>query len=138
MELMAVDVFKDILPSILMTKKDCLIDDNEKDYVPFIVNKALSFHYDCILHSNNMNMYPELDKKLQFHYYINSIRSYKRPFTKWLKRKTISDLEILKEYYDCSNEKAKEILTVLTKDHLVEIRSRLDKGGFDAGHKRTY
>lgn len=130
-----IDIFKDIIPSILQTKKDVLVD--EKDYVPFVVNKALSHHYDCILHANQMNMYPNLDKRLQFQYYLNSIRSYKRPYQKWLKRETIADLELVKEYYNFSTEKAKEALTVLTEDQLDIIRKKLDRGGPNARYKRT-
>lgn len=129
------DLFKDIIPSILQTKKDVLID--EKDYVPFVINKALSQHYDCILHANQMNMYPNLDKRLQYQYYLNSIRSYKRPYQKWLKRETIADLELVKEYYNFSTEKAKEALTVLTDDQLDIIRKKLDRGGPNARYKRT-
>ena len=129
------DLFKEVIPSILQTKKDVLID--EKDYVPFVVNKALSHHYDCILYANQMNMYPNLDKKLQYQYYLNSIRSYKRPYQKWLKRETIADLELVKEYYNFSTEKAKEALTVLTDDQLDIIRKKLDRGGPNARYKRT-
>lgn len=130
------DIFKDIIPSILQTKKDVLVD--EKDYIPFIVNKAISQHYDCILYANQMNMYPNIDKRLQYQFYLNSIRPYKRPYQKWLKRETAADLEIVKEYYNFSTEKAKEALTVLTKDQLNIIKQKLDKGGSDVGFKRTY
>jgi hypothetical protein len=129
------DLFKDILPSILQTKKDVLVD--EKEYVPFLINKALSQHYDCILYVNQMNMNPDLDKKLQYQFYLNSIRSYKRPFQKWLKREAIADLDLVKEYYNFSTEKAKEALIILTKDQLNIIRQKLDKGGSDVGFKRT-
>ena len=129
------DLFKDIVPSILQNKNFVL--DNERDYVPFVVNRALSFHYDCVLQANEMNMWPNLDEKLQYDYYLNSIRSYKRPFQKWLKRETISELELIQEYYNCSLEKAKEYLTVLTKDQLNTIRKRLFKGGFDDKHRQT-
>lgn len=129
------DLFKDIIPSILVTKKNVI--DDEKDYVPFIVNKALSFHYDCIMHVNQMNMHPNLDKTLQYQYYLNSIRSYKRPFQKWLKKETIADLELIKQYYSCSTEKAKEALSILTADQIDIIRKKLDRGGIDVKHKRS-
>lgn len=129
------DLFKDIIPSILVTKKNVI--DDEKDYVPFIVNKALSFHYDCIMHVNQMNMHPNLDKTLQYQYYLNSIRSYKRPFQKWLKKETIADLELIKQYYFCSTEKAKEALSILTADQIDIIRKKLDRGGIDVKHKRS-
>lgn len=130
------DLFKDIIPSILQTKNNCLVD--EKDYVPFIVNKALSFHYDCVLYANQMNMLPHADRVLQYQYYLNSVRPYKRRFQKWIKRETIDDLEAVKEYYQYSNERAKEVLSILTPDHLETIKSILDKGGLNAKPKRSH
>lgn len=129
------DLFKDIIPSILQNKKNVLED--EKEYAPYIVNKALSFHKDCILNANEMNKRPNLDPLLQYHYLLNTIRGYKRPYQKWLKRETIDDLETLKEYYNCSSEKAKEILSVLSNDQIIEIRKRLNKGGLNDKSRRT-
>lgn len=130
------DLFKDIIPSILQTKKDCLVD--EKDYVPFVVNKALSFHYDCIMYANQMNMLSNIDPSLQYHFYLNSIRSYKRPFQKWHKRETNENLSLVKEYYKYSNEKAKDALRVLSDADISEIKKLLNKGGMsNARPKRS-
>ena len=84
------DLFKEIIPSILQNKKNVL--ENEKDYHGFVVNRALSFHYDCVLQANEMNQYPGLPATLQYQYLLNTIRGYKRPFRKWEKRETIDDL----------------------------------------------
>ena len=70
------DLFKDIIPSILQTKKNVLED--EKDYSAFVINKALSFHYDCVLQANEMNKFPSLPGTLQYHYLLNSIREIGR------------------------------------------------------------
>jgi hypothetical protein len=121
------DLFKDIIPSILQTKKNVL--DNEKDYNAFVVNRALSFHYDCILQCNEMNRYPNLPGSMQYSFLLNSIRGYKRPFRKWEKRETIENLEAVKEYYNYSNEKAKEALVLLNAAQLEKIRKAIDKGG---------
>lgn len=128
------ELFKDIIPSILQTKEDCLVD--EKDYKPFLVNKALSFHYDCIMYANQMNLNTNLDPYLQFHYYLNTIRPYKRPYQKWLKREKIEDLAVIKEHYKYSNEKAKDALSVLSNVQINEIRKRVDKGGLNVKSKR--
>lgn len=121
------DLFKDIVPAILQTKKPVL--DDEKDYNAYIVNKALSFHYDCILYANCMNMNAHLDPKLQFDFLINTIRSYKRPFQKWLKKETIDNIELVKEYFDYSEDKARHALTILSDADLEQIRISIDKGG---------
>jgi hypothetical protein len=129
------DLFKEIIPSILQTKKNVV--ENEKDYIPFVVNKALSFHYDCVLIANQMNFLPNTDGILQYHYLLNKVRGYKRPFQKWHKRETIEDLDAIKEYYNYSNDKAKEALTVLSNDQINDIKSKLNKGGLNDKHKRT-
>ena len=100
------DLFKDIIPSILHNKKNVL--DDEKDYHAFVVNRALSFHYDCVLQANEMNKNPGLSGNMQYQYLLNTVRGYKRPFRKWEKRETIDDLDAVKEYYNYSNEKARE------------------------------
>ena len=123
------DLFKETIPSILQTKKHVITAENEGDYVPFVVNKAISFHQDCIFEVNVMNLMPNTDKLLQYHYLINRLRGYKRPFQKWLKRESIDDLACIKEYYGYSNEKAKDALRILNDEQLAEIRKRTDKGG---------
>lgn len=131
------DLFKDIIPSLLHTKKDFSKDENfEKSFPAFVVNRALSFHYDCILQVNAMNRYPNLPGTMQYHFLLNSIRGYKRPFRKWEKRETIEDLEAVKEYYNYSNEKAKEALVLLNATQLEEIRKELSKGGINDSKPR--
>lgn len=123
------DIFKDIIPAILVTKEPVLTE--EKDYKPYIVNRTLSFHRDCIFYVNQMNMHGNLDAKMQFDYYINTIRPYKRPFQKWLKRDALENIELIKEYFDFSEEKAKDALRILSDADLEKIRKNSDKGGAD-------
>ena len=130
-----IDIFKDIIPSILQTKKNVL--ENESDYNSFVVNKALSFHRDCVLYANEMNKVPNLDSKLQYLFLINIIRGYKRPYQKWLKRETMSDLDAIKEYYNYSNSKAREAMLVLSSNQIIEIKKVLNKGGLNDKSRRT-
>lgn len=125
------DLFKDIVPSILQTKKTVVTEENEGDYNPFVINKALSFHRDCVLFANEMNKLPNAEALLQYHYLLNRIRGYKRPFQKWYKKETVENLRLVKEYYKYSTEKAKDALLILSDDHLNEIKKELDKGGLD-------
>lgn len=128
------DLFKDIIPSILQTKKNVL--ENEKDYSAFVVNRAISFHYDCVMQANEMNKYPNLPANLQYHFLLNSVRGYKRPFRKWEKRETIDNLDAVKEYYNYSNEKAKEALVLLNATQLEQIKKELNKGGINDSKPR--
>jgi len=124
------DLFKEIVPSILQTKKNPFKDDLDyKDYVPFVVNRALSFHQDCVLYANELNLSPGMDKDMQYHFYLNTIRSMKRKFQPWQKTSTDKNIEAVKTYFGYSNEKAKEALRILTEEQIAEIIIKTDKGG---------
>ena len=121
------DIFKEIIPSILQNKTSVITQDNEKDYVPFVVNRAMSHHYDCVIQANQMNMLAHTDKLLQYHYFLNSIRPYKRPFKKWHKKETVESLNVIKEYYRCSDEKAREISVILSEVQIDELKKLVGK-----------
>jgi len=123
------ELFKDIIPSILQTKKPVITAENENDYVPFICNRALSYHYDTVLYAQEMNMFPGGDKLMAYKYYLHSIRAYKRPFRKWHKREVPENLQIVKDYYNLSDEKAAEALMILSDDQISELKRRMDPGG---------
>lgn len=124
------DLFKEIVPSILQTKVNYLRDDVDlKEYSPFMVNRALSYHMDCVLYANEMNKHHSIDKDIQYQYLLNSIRPVKRKFQPWQKSSTDKDLECIKEYFGYSNQKAKEALILLSAEQIAEIKIRTDKGG---------
>lgn len=123
------DIFKDILPSILQTKKNVLT--NPKDYVPYVVNKALSFHYDCVMFANHMNQLPNIPSDIQYAFYLNTVRSYKRPFQKWHKLEKNEAVEAIKEYYGYSTDKARATLEILSDEQIEIIKKNLYKGGLN-------
>jgi hypothetical protein len=124
------DLFKEIIPSILQTKKSVIHDDiDAKDYTSFVVNRALSYHMDCVLYANEMNLHPELEKDLQYSYLLNTIRPMKRKFQPWQKSEVDKNIESVKTYFGYSNQKAKEALRILNDDQIAEIKRRTDKGG---------
>jgi len=112
--------------------KDVMKNDPfaEKDYIPFLVNRGLSFFQDTVIQVNEMNRNHFLDNKLQFDYLINNIRPRKR-WSKWLKPEKIDNLELVKLYFGFGNEKAKDALEVLTNEDIEEIKSKLAKGGVE-------
>ncbi len=117
---------KDWLNSINFTKED--LSEYIKEYPPYIVNKCLSGHIDSILFANEMNMNHQLDKDMQYSFFLNSLRKRKR-FSPWLRKDKITDLECIKSYYGYSNEKASQALKILTKEQINFIKKRLDIGG---------
>ena len=111
--------------------KDNLIDedpDMEKQYPSYIVNRCLSGHIDSILFANEMNMRPNLSKKLQYDFFLNSLRKRKR-YSPWIRKEQLENLDLVKSYYGYSNAKAEQILKILTKEQLNFIKSKLDIGG---------
>ena len=117
------------LNSINYTKQDIMHDDiAEKSYNAFVVNRTLSYFQDTIFFANEMNRHHHLDKKLQFHFLINIVRKRKR-FSKWDKPELVSDIDVVKEYYGYSNEKARQALTLLSPSQIEEIRKKVSKGG---------
>ena len=123
---------KDYLSAINETKKPLLDTDDfdwERKFPPFVINKCLAQHYDTIMHANEMNGYHFLPKKMQFDYLLNSIRERRRFGGKWLNKTKVKDLEVVKEYYGYSNEKAKTALDILTDEQISAIKRKLYKGG---------
>ncbi len=114
---------------ITFGKKDVMVDpDMEKKYVPFMVNRSLSYFPDTVYMANEMNRYHHLDSKLQFQFLLNIVRKRKR-FSKWVKPETDNSVDVIKEYYGYSNEKAIQILPLLSTDQLNIIKNKVNKGG---------
>jgi hypothetical protein len=119
----------DFVNEINYGKKDIMVDDvTEKGYLPFMTNRSLSYFPDTVASANLMNQYHHLDNKLQYHFLLNIVRKRKR-FSKWDKPETHTDLEVVKEYYGYSNEKARSALTLLSPDDLEKIKEKVFKGG---------
>ena len=121
---------KDWLNSINSTKKNLVEEDPDciKKYPPYIINRCLSGHLDCIMYVNEMNMHIDLDNQLQYDFYLNTLRSKKR-FAPWIRKEELKNLECIKSYYGYSNEKAKQVLPLLTEEQITTIRNKLEVGG---------
>ena len=121
---------KDWLNSINFTKENLMEEDktSKKDYAPYIINKCLSAHIECILFANEMNMNHSLDKDMQYSFYLNTLRKRKR-FSPWIRKGKVQDLEYVKLYYGYSNDKAIQALKILNKTQLNFIKQRLETGG---------
>jgi len=116
----------DIIKSISSTKKNIL--ENEKDYNAFMVNRGLSYFPDTVIYANEMNKYHHLDTRLQFDFLINIVRKRNR-FSKWNKSIESENINAIKEYYGYSNEKARDVLPLLSDENLKTIRGKIQHGG---------
>jgi len=120
---------KDWLASINHTKKNLIEDiSDESSYNPYVINRCLAGHEDCIFYVNEMNIFPNTSKRMQYSFYLNTLRKRKR-FSPWVKKDSITDLDYVKRYYNYSNEKAIQALKLLTKEQLDLIKLKFEEGG---------
>lgn len=110
-------------------KSNIMVDDiTEKAYSPYMVNRSLSYFHDTVLMANEMNLNHYLDNRLQFDFLINIVRKKKR-FSKWTKVQKNEDVEVIKQYYGYSNNKARQIHSLLTSDQINELKKKVYRGG---------
>ena len=82
---------KDWLNSVNFTKED--LSEDVSSYPPYIINRCLSGHIDCVMYANEMNMHHHLDKDMQYSFYLNTLRKRKR-FSPWLRKDKVKDLDL--------------------------------------------
>lgn len=116
----------DLISSVSHTKVDILED--EKDYNSWLVNRGLSQFPDTVMYANEMNINWNLDARLQYDFYMNTIRARKR-FSKWAKAEKTEDVDLIKRHYGYSDEKARQALRILTPQDLESIRQTRSLGG---------
>ena len=120
----------DYVNQILQGKKQLIVDEStEKEYVPFLTNRGLSQHKDCVLLANEMNLRHHLDKKIQNDFLLNTVRSMKRPFAKWAKSEKDDDISCVKTVYGLSDSKARDAVRLLTKEQLQQLKEETFTGG---------
>lgn len=121
----------DFLNAINSTKEDMFKGrkENDKDYLPFVVNRSLSYFPDTIMYANEMNRYPDLSNQQQFSFLLYSVNKKKR-FSKWAPKESVSeDLDNVCAFYGYSKREAKIVLNILTTEQLNYIREKQNKGG---------
>lgn len=119
------DVFEYV--NQILNGKERLITDSI--YNTYMVNRALSYHYDTVMYANEMNMRHNLPTQMQNDFLFHVVRKKKRTFEKWHKPTSLSDIEVIKETYNVSTEKARDFLLLLNNDTINILKEKLDKGG---------
>lgn len=119
----------DFVNDLTEHKKGLYSDATKKDYVPFMINRALSMHPDTILYADEMNYYRDLDTRLQHDYYFHSVRPRKRFGGKWPKKTSDEMIDIMTVMFGFSYEKARDALKVLTSEQLEELKKKTETGG---------
>lgn len=120
----------DYVNAINFDKQDLFVDPQaEKDYVPFVVNRALSYFPDTVMYANQMNINNLAPKQWQFDFLRHAI-SKRRRYSKWAKKETSTeDMAVVAEYHKYSLQKAAEIVDLFTPEQIEHMRSFINKGG---------
>lgn len=117
----------DYINSINYTKEDLMVDEvSAKAYNAFIINRGLSYFPDTVLFANEMNINNHLQGRMQYDYLLSTVRKNKR-WSKWNKKLESEDVNAVREYYQCNYDRALEILSILTKEQIEDIKK--SKGG---------
>ncbi len=112
----------------LREKKPIELPDWDK-YSAHLTNKAMSLDLDAVLHSNEMNRYPDLPPEAQYQYYLNVIRGRKGHYGKWPKPEADPpEIDNLCAVYHCSRRIARQMAKSLTNEQILHFRN-LSKGG---------
>ena len=100
-----------------------------KSYTKFLLNRTLSYHPDLIAYANEMNVHTDVSNKLHYDYMHHSIDKKRRSKKYWAKSKKYEHLEMVKEYFNYSNQKALSALSVLSDSDIETIENLMNKGG---------
>lgn len=119
----------DYLNDIMLGKKNISDDTFQKDYVPFLINRGLSYQSDCILFANEMNIRPQVDKNQQYLFLLNTVRAKKRSFAKWGKPVSNSTVNLIKSYFGYSDARALEVIDLITDDDIEQLKQLTNAGG---------
>lgn len=104
-------------------------DSPAKAYVPFVINRSLSYFQDTILIANEMNRHHALPAKMQYDFLCSMVRPRKR-FSKWVKKMPDPrEITAIMEYYEYSACRAREAYPLLSPDQLASLIKATDKGG---------
>lgn len=98
----------------------------EEGYTPHLTNRAFSNHMDSVLYANEMNLRWGLDKKLQYFYYLYTLRPRKR-YGKWHKSTPKKNIQAIQAIFPCNSQRAATVLSLLTKEQIKQIQDMSNK-----------
>jgi hypothetical protein len=121
----------DFVKSICGSSRTSLMDEcpeGRSQYLPFIINRSLSYHEDTVLLVNEMNKYHTLTREQQYDFLRHTVRPRNR-FAKWVKPEKVKNVDIVAEYYHISTQLATTMMDILDDKAIKVMKKELDKGG---------
>lgn len=115
--------------SSINDKKYVMVDpEAERQYIPFVVNRALSNFVDAMPYVYFLNTHPNLPNKMQYDYLYFGLRKMKR-YGKWNKLENHEYLDDVVKFYKVNRQKAMAIIERLTAEQLHQLRSKMSNFG---------
>jgi hypothetical protein len=93
-----------------------------------MVNIGLSYFPDTIFFANEMNQHHHIPNEMQFEFLRRTIKARSR-YSKWHKKESFEDYQLVQDYYKYSHRKTLEALKVLSEDDINNIKKKMSKGG---------
>lgn len=125
----------DYSKSILNSQNTIPMSDG---YVPYVVNRALAHHRDCIYICQMLNEF-QVTPEQHYTFLFHQAAKHKRPFERWVSAKNrvenTSDLELISKYYQCSMDVARQYLEIYPQEAIELLRSAY--GGKESGTAST-
>lgn len=112
----------DYAKSVMSSKEDLFTSDDifMKEYDPFMVNRILSNSPQATIFANVLNMFPELDKKLQYDFLLKGLPKIRNSGKMWSKKEVDEDALEMAKYISnemkISMNRAYEYLTFIDED----------------------
>lgn len=119
----------DFTKALTETKEYLFDEETSKEYRPFIINRALSFNLDCLYPVSEINQYKDIPPKAQHDFLLNILEK-KRRYGRWVKKDSFpDDLELVKEVFGYSTQRAIQALGLMTEEQIAQLRETRNKGG---------
>jgi hypothetical protein len=120
----------DFVTAIQQTGEMLIVDEwSEKQYNPYIINRANSMGADTAIAANEMNCRPHIPKAAQFRFLVEFVRKRKR-YNKWMKSEPVdTDVKLIADYYGFNLKRARGALPLHTPEQLQQMRQSMRKGG---------
>lgn len=127
----------DFVNAINTTKQDLYEQGyTDDEYVPFLINRQLSYFMDTVFFANEANStLKDAPKRAQFDFLRLTIDKRKR-FARWGKVRDNPDIELIQRRYGGTRQTAEELLKLLSKEELEALRAKEDTGGIKEGRKQ--
>lgn len=114
--------------SVTETKEDIIRnsdspEQSEKLYPSFPVNRALSYHMDCILLVNELNQRSSYvpSNQMNYDFLLNTLDKKKRWGVKWGKIEKNDAVDAVMKVFTYSRERALEVIPLFSSEELSTI-----------------